>query len=254
MTWPGLDLVGVIVLGAAVAGFVQGLSGFAFSLVAMSFWVWTIEPRVAAVLAVFGRLTGQVLAAVTVRRAFQWSRLLPFVAGGLAGIPLGMLLLPHLDAAGLRAFIGAVLAIWCPVMLFAANIPRITVGGRVADALAGMAGGVMGPLGGATGAVPTLWCTLRGFDKDGQRAVIQNFNLAMLAATFAGYLLAGVVTREMLPLLAIVVAAMLAPVLLGARLYIGIGELAFRRIVLGLLTASGLAMLAASIPELLARV
>ena len=124
MSWPGLDIVAIIVLGAAVAGFVQGLSGFGFSLVAVSFWAWTIEPRVAAVLAVFGGLTGQVLAAATVRRGFHWPRLLPFVAGGLIGIPLGMLLLPRLDAAAFRAFIGAVLAIWCPVMLFAARIPR----------------------------------------------------------------------------------------------------------------------------------
>jgi uncharacterized membrane protein YfcA len=253
MTWPGLDVVAIVVLGAAVAGFVQGLSGFGFSLVAMSFWAWMIEPRIAAVLAVSGALTGQVLAAVTVRRGFHAARLLPFVAGGLLGIPLGMLLLPRLDPTSFRAFIGAVLAIWCPVMLFAAAIPRITVGGRVADACAGLVGGVMGPLGGATGAIPTLWCTLRGFDKDGQRAVIQNFNLATLAATFAGYLATGVITREMLPLLAIVVPAILLPVLLGARLYVGISELAFRRIVLGLLTASGVAMLASSVPRLLAR-
>ena len=111
----------------------------------------------------------------------------------------------------------------------------------------------MGPLGGATGAIPTLWCTLRGFDKDSQRAVIQNFNLATLAATFLGYLATGVVTREMLPLLAIVVPAILLPVLLGARLYVGVSEATFRRIVLGLLTASGVAMLASSAPKLLAR-
>jgi uncharacterized membrane protein YfcA len=253
MTWPALDVVAIIVLGAAVAGFVQGLSGFGFSLVAMSFWAWTIEPRVAAVVAVFGGLTGQVLAAVTVRRGFHWPRLLPFVAGGLVGIPLGVLLLPRLDATSFRAFIGTVLAIWCPVMLFAADIPRITVGGRFADAIAGLAGGVMGPLGGATGAIPTLWCTLRGFDKDTQRAVIQNFNLATLAATFAGYLLTGVVTQDMLALLATVAPTMLIPVLLGARLYIGISDVSFRRIVLGLLTASGVALLVSSLPKLLAR-
>ena len=37
--------------GAAVAGLVQGISGFAFAMVAMSIWVWGIEPRLAAVLA-----------------------------------------------------------------------------------------------------------------------------------------------------------------------------------------------------------
>jgi hypothetical protein len=36
-------------------------------------------------------------------------------------------------------------------------------------------------MGGFTGTMPTLWCTLRGFPKDTQRTVIQNFNLSMLA-------------------------------------------------------------------------
>jgi len=45
---------------------------------------------------------------------------------------------------------------------------------------------------------------------------------------------------------------MLVPTLLGARLYVGISDLAFRRIVLGLLTLSGIALLASSLPKLLA--
>ena len=55
----------------------------------------------------------------------------------------------------------------------------------------------------------------------------------------------------MLPLLGIVALAVLVPVLLGARLYIGISEAAFRQIVLGLLTLSGVALLASSLPVLL---
>ena len=251
---PPVEIIVVIVLGAVVAGFVQGLSGFGFSLVSVSIWAWMMEPRVAAVLAVFGGLTGQIVAALTVRRGFHLPRLLPFLAGGLLGIPIGMLLLPRLDAALFRTVIGLVLAVWCPVMLFAARIPRISIGGRFADGLAGALGGLMGPLGGATGPIPTLWCTLRGFDKDVQRAVIQNFNLATLAITFTSYLATGVVTRPMLPLLALVAPAMLIPVLLGARLYIGISEVAFRRIVLSLLTASGVALLVSAVPALLARV
>lgn len=57
--------------GAIAAGFVQGLSGFGFALVAMSFWAWSLEPRLAAALAVFGALTGQIIAAATVRRGFD---------------------------------------------------------------------------------------------------------------------------------------------------------------------------------------
>ena len=75
----------VIILGAALAGFIQGLSGFGFGLTAMAVWAWALEPRLAAVLAVAGALTGQLLAAFTVRRGFDALRLAPFLVGGLLG-------------------------------------------------------------------------------------------------------------------------------------------------------------------------
>lgn len=236
----------VVALGAVIAGFVQGLSGFAFSMVSMSLWVWVLDPRLAAVLAVFGSLTGQLLAVATVRRRFDPARLAPFVLGGLAGIPLGVWLLPGLDAQWFKFVLGCMLLVVCPLLLMARSLPRITKGGVLGDGAAGLIGGAMGGLGGFTGVVPTLWCTLRGFEKDTQRAVIQNFNLAMLLVTMATYAASGIVTRDMLPMFAVVAPAMLIPTLIGTRVYIGISELRFKQIVLGLLTASGLALVAAS--------
>ncbi len=243
----------IIMAGAIAAGFIQGLSGFGFGLVAMSFWAWSLEPRLAAALAVFGALTGQIVAAVTVRRGFDLRRLAPFVLGGLLGLPLGLFLLPRLDVQVFKAFLGALLVVWCPAMLLSAQLPRITRGGRIADGLIGAGGGVMGGLGGFTGVLPTLWCTLRGMDKDAQRAIVQNFNLAILLVTFASYIASGVISSATLPFFAIVAPAMLIPSLLGARLYIGISEATFRKIVLSLLTATGVALLASSVPGLLRR-
>jgi uncharacterized membrane protein YfcA len=242
----------LLVVGAVVAGFVQGLSGFAFSMVAMSFWVWGIEPRVAAVMAVFGSLTGQLVAVFSVPRRLGFAVLGPFLAGGLCGIPLGILVLPHLNPHLFKLVVGTILVTWCPVMLFARRLPKVSAGGRYADGLVGVAGGVMGGLGGFTGALPTLWCTLRGLEKEQQRAIIQNFNLATLAATMAGYVATGAVTRDMLPLMPVVAVALLIPALLGAKVYVGLSEVAFRNLVLSLLSLSGLAMLAASVPRLLA--
>ena len=49
----------------------------------MSIWAWALEPKLAAVLSVFGALTGQIISAVSVRRGFRWPVLLPYVLGGL---------------------------------------------------------------------------------------------------------------------------------------------------------------------------
>jgi uncharacterized protein len=242
------DLI-LLIAGASVAGFVQGLSGFAFGMVAMSFWVWGIDPRVAAVMTVFGGLIGQIVGVFSVPRNLRLAPLLPFVAGGLVGIPLGVTVLPHLDPALFKLFFGSMLVIFCPVMLFAQKLPTITANTRVGDSLAGMGGGFLSGIGGFAGVVPTLWCTLRGFEKQQQRAVIQNFNLAMLSVTMATYLATGMVTRDMIPQLPIVAAALLVPSLIGARIYIGLSELAFRRLVLSLLSLSGVAMLATSVPR-----
>lgn len=242
-----------VAAGAALAGFVQGLSGFGYSMASMALWAWTLEPTLAAPLAVFGGLTGQILQAFTVRRDFRLGTLAPFVLGGLAGLPLGLWLLPRLDMLLFKLVLGAMLVVLCPAMAFAHRLPALpmpTWTGRALDGIAGLAGGAMSGLGGFAGVVPTLWCQLRGRPKDEQRQVIQNFNLTMLAVTFASYLGAGIVTRGMLPAFAVALPAMLLPSLWGGRLYHRISDRAFRLVVLGLLTLAGLAMLAASLPRL----
>ena len=196
-------------------------------------------------------LTGQLVAVFSVRRGFDMKRLLPFVLGGLAGIPLGVLLLPQLDMDLFKVILGTLLVLWCPAMLMSKRLPHLSMGGRVADDVVGLTGGFMGGLGGFTGTLPTLWCTLRGYERDAQRSIIQNFNLSMLLVTMITYVASGIVTRDMLPMFAIVAPAMLVPTLLGTRVYIGISDARFRQVVLSLLTVSGLSLLASSLPKLL---
>ena len=240
----------IIVLGAIVAGFVQGLSGFAFGMVAMSFWAWKINPELVVAMAVFGALTGQILAAVTVRRKFHVKVLFPFLLGGLVGIPIGVIVLPYLDINSFKLLLGFILVIWCPLVLITNRLPRIKVGGRIADSAVGSLGGIMSGLGGVAGVFPTLWCMLRGYDKDTQRAVIQNFNLAMLSVTMLTYVSTGIVTSKMIPIFTIIALSMLIPVYIGNRLYSRISEPLFRKIVLVLLSVSGTALLISSLPKL----
>lgn len=161
-----------MIAGAAVAGFVQGLSGFAFGLVAMSFWVWCLPPQLAAAMVVCGTLIGQITNFRVVCQKSEGSLLLPLLLGGGIGVPVGVVILPLLNLELIKSLVGALLLLWCPFMLIAPTFRPITIGGRLADGLVGMLGGILSGLGGFSGPVPTLWCTLRQMDKHAHRQVI----------------------------------------------------------------------------------
>jgi hypothetical protein len=131
-------------------------------------------------------------------------------------------------------------------MLLAKNLPHIAWGGRPADAAAGWLGGVMGGLGGFSGPAPTLWCSLRGWDKHTQRAMFQSFHLCMHSLTLTLYATGGLITGETLHMFALAAPAMILPTILGALLYGRISDHGFRRLVLTLLLISGAFLLAST--------
>lgn len=258
------SVVVIVALGAALAGFVQGLSGFAFAMAAAAVWAWAVPPQLTAPLLVFGSWLGQLLAVPAMRQGFRLKAVAPFVVGGLAGVPAGVAILPHLDPVWFKFAIGLFLAVYCPTMLVVAarrasteappaGATPVAEATPVADGVVGFGGGVLGGIAGMTGALPTLWCTLKGRDRHEARAVIQSFNLTMHTTTLTAYTLTGTIDREALWYFAVVAPAMLIPTLLGARLYRRISDRGFRQLVLMLLTLAGLTLLAGSVPVLVAR-
>ena len=241
----------VLLAGAAIAGLVQGISGFAFSMVAMSIWVWVLDPQVAAVMAVFGGWFGQVISAIRVRRGWHLEILLPFVAGSAIGIPIGNQLLPYLDPNRFKLVLGSLLVVCCSAMLATSKLPHITRGGRLADAFVGLLGGVMAPLSGFSGLAPALWATLRGYTKDAHRAVLQNFNLIVLSATLVSHTLSGRVHGDMLPRMGLVAGTLVIPAIWGSKIYIGMSAAAFRNAVLYILVFAGIVMLMSALRGML---
>jgi len=243
-----MDIALLIVLaGAAAAGFAQGVSGFAFSLVALSVWAWTVEPQLAAPMAVFGSLAGQLVTLPFVWRGFEFRKLLPLAIGGLLGVPLGALLLAWLDPSLFKFGLGAFLLVYCPLMLVLPHSYVWPHGGRLADGLVGFAGGVLGGIGGISGPVPTLWTTLRGWSKDTQRGVLQAFNISMHVTTMTVYALKGAITGEVLTLFAWIAPALAIPAILGVLLFRRLNAVAFRRLILSLLLVSGVVLVWGSV-------
>jgi uncharacterized membrane protein YfcA len=203
-------------------------------------------------MAVFGSLVGQLLALPMLWRGVSLKRLAPFIAGGVVGVPLGVVLLGVMDPAEFKLGLGIFLLVYCPAMLLAPSTLAIRWGGAWANAVAGWIGGVCGGIGGLAGGIPTLWCTLRGWDKDTQRGVMQAFNITMHVTTLTGYAVVGhVFTGRVLGLFAVIAPALAIPVLLGTLAFRRLDQKSFRRMVLALLFVSGIVLTSSSVGAVL---
>ncbi len=237
--------IAIILAGALAGGFVSGLTGFGTGMAALALWLHVLPGAVAAPLVVICSIAGQLLSLPSIWHAIDVKRLLPFVVGGLAGIPLGTWMLTWVPLASLKFGAGLLFAAYCTVMLLGQYQPRIAWGGRSADALVGWIGGVLGGLAGLSGAVPTLWASVRGWGKDERRAVFQGFNFSILSATLVAYAVTGLLSPEVGHAVLLALPGTLAGSLLGQQVYRRMDDLRFDRVVLAILAVAGVTLMAA---------
>ncbi len=225
--------IALVVAGAVAAGFVNGLTGTGFGLVALGFWLHVMSPLTAAPLVALCSVAGHVQSLPRIWHGIDRARLLPFLVLGLAGVPIGTALLDHVRVQPLKLGIGVLLVFYC--------------GGKVADAAVGFVGGVLGGMASLSGPAPTIWVQLRGWGKHEQRGVNQPFNMVVLMAAFVSAAIAGFLDRTFWIWSAIVVLSTLLGAHLGLALYGRVDDRQFRRIVLVLLSLSGATLIASAL-------
>lgn len=239
----------LFVAAAFTAAFVAGLAGFAFGLVAMAIWLHLLTPTQTAILIMFYALIVQGYAVWKLRRALKPRRLLPFVIGGLLGIPLGVELLWVAPAASMRVGIGVFMVAFSLYNLFKPTIAPLKGERPFADGGIGVLSGIIGGATGLATILPTIWSTLRGWPKDEQRAVFQPVGVALfftMAVWLGG---TGTIDGATLRLFLIGLPAVLVGTWAGLKLYARLDDTGFRRVVLVLLLVAGLALIVPAIPR-----
>jgi hypothetical protein len=238
-----LNTAAMVVTGGAFAGgFVSGLAGFGTALMALGIWLHVLDPAVAAALVVICSVVAQVQTIPTVWHAIDRGRVGPMIAAGLLGVPIGGWLLTRVDPNQFRLGMGLLMVAFSGYMLFGRQRMRLTRGGHAADGAVGFVSGILGGLAGLSGALPTIWATLRGWGKDERRGVFQAFNLAILLAALLSHVIAGRFTAEVGRLVLLALPGTLAGAWLGARTYRRLSDRRFHEVVLGLLGVSGLTL------------
>ena len=237
----------LFILGALFAGFIQGLTGFAFALIAMSFWVWGLSPQLAAPLVVFASIWCHLISMHQDKKSSiptlsKRHLLIPYILAGCLGIPIGSYLLQVIEIQTFKLILGIFLILWSPLMLLNPRIQAIQHSGKYADACIGFIGGILGGLGGFCGSIPSAWLMLKQLSKQDQRYILRHFNFAIQVITLLVYFYTHTITSEHLPYMFALMILVSVPAILGARLFYKISEQHFKRLVLSLLFASGLVL------------
>lgn len=234
----------VVLAGALLGGFVNGLTGFGTGLTALGIWLWVLSPPVAATLVVVTSVISQLQTLPMIWRRLDAARAWPFVLPGLVAAPLGVAGLSYLEPRHFKLAIGVFLIAYSGVSLVDRRPRGTDWGGRLADGCVGLAGGLLGGLAGLSGALLVLWTDVRGLPKDTRRGLLQSFNLSILALALAAHVAAGRLDAPTGVAVAAALPGTLAGAWLGARVYRRLGDGDYRRIVLVLLMISGLALCA----------
>jgi uncharacterized membrane protein YfcA len=234
-----------VLIGALLAGFTTGFTGFGTGLVAAGLWFHALPTEMVPPLVALTAVAAQLVGLATVRRSFEWGRAAPFLLGGALGVPVGVVALSLASPQTLRLSVGLFLAGYAGFQLL--GFARLGIGnwgGRAADGTVGIAGGFLGGFAGLSGALPLVWLQMRGGPSAWQRATYQPFNLIVLALASLGMALSGVLDASVLAIAALCLPVTLIGAWSGARAYTSVSETTFRRVVLVLLLGSGTILVA----------
>src|ERR1700753_4187034 len=99
----------LLLFGALAGGFVSGLAGFGTALMALGIWLYALPPSLAVPLVLICSVIAQASTLPSMWKSFDLSLVWPFLIGGLAGVPLGTMLVAHAGPNVFKLTVGILL-------------------------------------------------------------------------------------------------------------------------------------------------
>jgi uncharacterized protein len=225
--------------GIFAGAVVSGLVGFAFSAVAGVALLHVLPPTEAVPLMMACSLVTQFGSLLALRRTMKWNCCPLLIGSGMIGVLPALYLLNHVDAQTFRTGFGIFLAAYATIMLFR---PAAAVSGDsgLRHVIVGFGGGMIGGLTAMPGALPTMWCDLRGMSKDEQRGTVQPYIMVLQIFALSLMLFHNRLTSQALINLAYSLPALTAGVAIGIMMFRYVSNTIFRRAVLVVLLFAGM--------------
>lgn len=244
-----MDIIGLL-LGAFLAGTINGLLGFGTALVASAIWFQVLEAELVPPLLILTAFSAQLLGALRLHAQMDWRAARPMILWGLLGVPLGSLALLAISPEALKPFIGVLLIVYVASRAGGRALrASLWLSQRRGDALAGLGGGFLGGLAGLSGPLPLIWSQLQGRAARAQRSLYQPFNVTMLGLASLALVATGQISWDVLRAYGVALPAALLGAALGVRFYRVAPEALLARFVLICLGTSGCVLLLRAFAE-----
>lgn len=267
---PEVNVCLLVLLGASLIG---GISGFGFTLLALTVFSFLIDIKTAVAFLSIHTLGHNIIQVARLRKHIAPRRTLPLILGGILGVPAGVLFLARVDVFWVEKILGLIVlfvvaqAVWQAVHnlrrskteshALAADAERVQ-GGRNAsrhpehksDRLRLVRGSLFGISAGSLMGAYFSGCPLaviysvgEGGDKYAVKATLQSFFLFSSAYGVVLYSLTGLLTTPVFLNSVLLLPATAVGTVLGMYIFERISNELFHRVVLVFLALTGLSLL-----------
>ncbi len=242
-TWA---LISLVIMLAAI---IMCATGFGFALVTSSLLLIFLDPKTVIVYNLFLGIIICIPILWQSRRFARPKRLVWLGTASILGVPAGIYILSKVVTPTLKLLIAALVVIFA--LLLAAGYSYRFKKENLGSAIIGFMGGTLMSSTGLGGPPVVLFLINQGYDKDGFRANMTAYltlsgSLALIALGISGAVSAG----TLLPALTFLPALALG-FFLGIRVQPRLDTALFSRIVVAIVTITGLVAIATTIPSLL---
>lgn len=250
----------VLAIGIFAGAFVAGFAGFGLAAAAGAFLLHAIDPKTAVPLMMLCSVAAQAAGLIHLRKTLVFKPAAPFILGGLAGLPVALVLFRSMDSDTFRTAFGLFLVFyslwaisrqlsmrrpalfqrWRSASLGPATSSRSNSADRFPRPVVGFFAGIIGGMTAMPGALVSVWADSRGLGKIEQRSLVQPFILVMQMSALAMMLATpGLLGPELLELSLLSVVPLGFGTVLGLYCFGRVDAEIFRFAVLAIILVSG---------------
>lgn len=223
----------------------EAITGFGCTVLALPFItaLFGLKPGVMTLTVLAWILA--IYIAITKRKDIVWKTWIVIVAFMLAGLPIGMYLFRHVDAAPLKKVLAAFIILASSIQLFGALVPR-TAGRKLPKPIGFVLlflGGIVHGLFSSGGPLVVLYASDALPDKGKFRATLCLLWATLNTIIITSYFVSGTVTAEVAGKTGLMLPFLAAGIVVGEWAHKRVKPQAFRIIVFSMLLVTGIIML-----------